>query len=164
MAVSPRLQRAIIEYGPQRRWHSWHRNHRCIHVRFWSLGCHRYAVVSHAHKTCVATTRHRGRSHLALQLCIADHRDLGCCQPYFIPSHFFKRVNPRPNPNPRAPTLQFVITLYCYNSETHSGGDDCLSFTGVSTWRVGWCPIRTRNSRNEMRQGRRFSHCKEGRL
>ena len=75
------LLRAILEHEPQRRWHPWHRHYRRLHLRFWSPGDHRSAVVSLAPKTFVATTQLPVRSHLALQLCPAHSRKLDRCQP-----------------------------------------------------------------------------------
>ena len=68
----------ILECEPHHRWSSWY-SHRCnVRCRFTSLGRHRFAVVSLARQTGVATTPHRYWSHLAVQLRNAHHGNLGC--------------------------------------------------------------------------------------
>ena len=72
--------RVILDCEPHRRWNPWYRSYCIVRHRFSSLGRHRFAVVSLARKTSVATTPHRDWPHLALQLRNAHHRNLGCGQ------------------------------------------------------------------------------------
>ena len=72
--------RVILDCEPHRRWNPWYRSDCIVSRRFSSLGRHRFAVVSLARKTSVATTSHRDWPHLALQLRNAHHRNLGCGQ------------------------------------------------------------------------------------
>ena len=70
----------ILERDQHHPWNSWYRNHCDLRGRFWSLGRHRYAVVSLTRKAGVATTQNRCWSHLALQLRNAHYGNLDCGQ------------------------------------------------------------------------------------